>query len=306
MQAYFSEVFPSPCYFVTLLSFACMLPVRIALLITLLLTLLTTPGIAQDYRADRPLYSISAEIVPVKTFAPECGHSATFISSGQYRFQYADLQVRIGMMKLMEMTVALESPALLTRSGGNLRHSAGLASPKLGLKILMKEKEPGTKMGLAFSGGASFNIGSKNFRNTKILPSFRIGMDIDWSAKTNMRINYGVVWMENRKVIDPEGNPVIDPFMTVSAAVIQEVHPKLSVFGEIYALVKYDNFRSDYQAHTGLLIAVKPDVQLDISGGAGLSPASSRGFVSIGFAGLWPAKNRMPTAENQPAPGAVE
>jgi len=252
---------------------------------------------SQNYSIDRPQFAISGEIIPVKTFAIESGTEVEFLRSGHYNFNYKDLTVRISMLKLMEMYFGFTVPAtLIPKSPGSdeMVHNAGFASPKAGVKIIMKEKEEGVRMGLAFIGDASLNFGSKDFRDTKILPSFKIAMDIDWTDRTNMRVNYGIVWLENKAVIDTEGNPAIDPFVLVALGLNRRLNNKLSLFGEFFAQVKYNNFRSSYFAAGGLIIHVKENVQLDISGGAGLSPKSSRGFIKLGWGGLWPVKNLTP------------
>lgn len=242
---------------------------------------------AYVYRADRPQKATSGEIIPLKTFAIESGFGMDFRSKNNYTFNYNQTLIRVGMMKLMEMTVGFKVPATLI----NGKHQAGFASPKVGLKVLMKEKVDGGKMGLAFVGEAGLNFGSKNFKDTKVLPAFRVAMDVDLSDKTNMRINYGAEWRENYKIIDKEGNPVIDPFFVIALNINQAFSEKLIGFVEVFANVKHDNFRNDYLLNAGLIYKLKNNVQIDIAGGAGLSPNSPRGNLQIGFSGLWPKKN---------------
>ncbi|MEZ5008189.1 MAG: transporter [Chitinophagales bacterium] len=243
----------------------------------------TTP---YTYIADRPQLTTSGVILPVKTFAIETGFRANIIDQDNYSFNYNQTLVRIGMMKLMEMTVGFRVPGTL--SNGN--HEIGFASPKAGLKVLMKEKGDGN-MGLAFVGEAGINFGTKNFKDTKVLPAFRVAMDIDLSDKTNMRINYGAEWRENLQVLDTEGNPAIDPFFVVALNVNQQFSDKITAFVEVYANVKHNNFRNDYFLNGGLIYKMKSNVQLDFAAGAGLSPNSPRGNVQIGFSGIWPKKN---------------
>lgn len=239
------------------------------------------------YRADRPQLATSGEILPVKTFAIESGFRVNIIDQNNYAFHYNQTLVRIGMMKLMEMTVGLRVPGTLMAG----KHEIGFASPKIGLKVLMKQKEDGSNMGLAFVGEAGINFGTENFKDTKVLPAFRIAMDIDLNEKTNMRINYGAEWRENRKVLDTEGNPAIDPFFIVALDINREFGDKIIGYLEVYANVKHDNFRSDYLLNGGLIYKLKSNVQLDVAAGAGLSPDSPRGVVQIGFSGVWPKKN---------------
>jgi hypothetical protein len=264
-------------------------------LILLLVFLCFQTAFAQNYKADNPQSTISGVIIPVKTFAIETGFSMQINNKNNYAFNYNETLVRIGMMKLMEMTVGLKIPATL-QTGINNQHNTGFASPKLGLKVLMKEKDGG-KMGLAFVGEAGVNFGSKNFKDTKVLPAFRVAMDIDLSAKTNLRVNYGAEWKENRMVIDPEGNPVIDPFFVIALNLNQTINEHLMAFVEIYANVKHDNFRNDYNLNGGLIYRMQQNMQVHFAAGAGLSPQSPRGNVSVGFAGLWPEKNINPTIE---------
>ncbi|MCP4120918.1 MAG: hypothetical protein GY751_04125 [Bacteroidetes bacterium] len=246
---------------------------------------------ANEPGIDRPMYSFSANVLKLKTFSIETGSAALIADKNTYLFDYQSIKVRFATLKTMEMFVQVRVPGLYQRTDGGNKHRIGLASPATGAKIIMKRKEGEEKMGMAFLGSVTANFGTKEFKNTKLLPQFRIAMDIDWNEKTNMRVNYGVIWLENKSIIDPEDNPVVDPYVTVSTSVCHQVKPKLDIFGEFYALVKFNNFRQDYVLNGGFVIHVKENVQLDISGGAGLSPNSPRGVVNIGFGGIWPKKN---------------
>jgi hypothetical protein len=249
---------------------------------------------AQGYRPDRPYAAKSGYITPVKTFSWEHGSVVEIIDRNNFAFDHIDLNVRIGMMKLMEMSLGISVPAIrdpVLENNDNKPYKIGFASPRLGIKVAMKEKEDQGRMAMAFFGQAGLNFGSEDFKDTKILPAFSIAMDIDWNERTNMRVNYGMIWLENRSVIDPEDNPVIDPYIHVAVDVTGRINDRLAVFGEIFGRVKYNNFRSGYYAAFGTVLHLQDNAQLDISGGAGLSPESSRGFVQIGFSGLWPKKN---------------
>ncbi len=246
------------------------------------------------YRADRPQMTISGEIVPLKTIAFESGVKMDFQKENNYYFNYNKTLLRIGMMKLMEMTVGLKVPGSLI----NRAHQTGFASPKLGLKVLMKKKEDGVKMGIAFIFDGSINFGTNNFKDTKFLPSFRVAADVDFSPKTNLRLNYGAEWKENRLVLDSEGNPAIDPFIILGASLNQTLNEHLIIFFEAFASLKYNNFRNDYLLNAGLIYKLKNNIQFDIAGGAGLSPKSPRGNIQIGFSGLWPKKN-IPVGSRQ-------
>jgi hypothetical protein len=257
--------------------------------------LFVVSAFGQNYKADNPQSAVSGEILPVKTFAIETGFGMQINSKNNYAFNYNETLVRIGMMKLMEMTVGFKIPATL-QTGVIKQHNVGFASPKLGLKVLMKEKNGG-KMGLAFVGEAGINFGSKNYKDTKVLPAFRVAMDVDLSDNTNLRVNYGAEWKENRLVIDPEGNPVIDPFFVIALNLNQTINEKWMAFVEIYANVKHNNFRNDYNLNGGMVYRMKDNMQVHFAAGAGLSPKSPRGNLSVGFAGLWPEKNMNPTLE---------
>lgn len=254
------------------------------------LIVIATPVSAQEVRFDRPLESISADILPVKTIAVESGLAFEYMNSKAFSYRTPDIQARIGMMKLMEMTVGLQVKGIRSSVNGSTSNRVGFVSPVLGLKVTMKEREA-SKIGIAFSGGASLNFGSKQFKDTKILPNFKVAMDVNWNERANTRINYGIAWQENRKVIDPEGKPVIDPFILVALSTIGTITEKLALFGEFSALVKHDNFRSDYFLGGGLLVRSSNDMQFDLSGRAGLSPQSPRFEFRLGFSGIWPKKN---------------
>jgi len=247
--------------------------------------------IAQTYKADRPQAAFSSEIVPLKTFAVETGFSVRLNNAHNYAFNYNETNIRIGMMKLMEMTVGFKVPGTLATSTHPNQHAIGIASPKLGLKVLMKKKEEGVKMGIAFIFDGSINFGTNNFKDAKILPSFRVAADVDFNEKTNLLLNYGAAWLENRLVIDPEGNPVIDPFIVLAGSLSHRFTDQHVLFFGINATIKYNNFRSDYFATGGYIFKLKDNMQIDISASAGLSPNSPRGIINIGFAGCWPKRN---------------
>ena len=242
---------------------------------------------AQEYRADRPQLTLSGDIVPIKTFAVESGFRSYIVDKNEYEFNYNQTWIRIGMMKLMEMTIGIRVPATIM----NAQHEIGLASPKLGLKVFLKQKEAGVKMGIAFIFEGSINFGTDNFKDAKFLPSFRVAADVDFNESTNLRLNYGAEWRENRKIIDPEGNPVIDPFIVLAANLNQDFGEKVTGFVEVFISFKYNDIKSDYIFNGGLIIKPKNNFHIDLSAGAGLSPESPRGIVQVGLSGLWPKRN---------------
>ena len=243
---------------------------------------------AQNYKPDRPQAALSGEIVPLKTFAIETGFDFQINKKGNYSIQYNETLVRIG---LMEMTVGFKIPATLQTNGITNQHQVGFASPKLGMKVFLKQKDEESRMGIAFIFDGSINFGSKNFKDTKILPSFRVAADVDLNEKTNLLLNYGAEWRENWLVIDPEGNPVIDPFIVLAGSISHTFKDKHVLFIGVNASVKYNNFRSDYFAQSGYMLKLKNNMQLDIAASAGLSPKSPRAILQLGFSGIWPKKN---------------
>ena len=278
---------------------------RILIITTIFIVVSIFSSTGQSYRPERPHVARSGYVLPINTFSLEFGSDVEVIDADHLGVNHAQLDLRIGMMKLMEMTFGFSLPGRwqpvddpVVRSNGH-EYIVGFASPKLGVKLTMKEKEEASKMAMAFFGSASLNLGSKRFKDTKVLPAFSVAMDIDWNERTNMRVNYGVVWKENNLVFDPEGNPVIDPFVLVALNVNGRLNDKLSMFGEFHALVKHNNFKSGYYMSGGWIVHLKDNVQLDISGGAGLSPESSLGMARIGFSGLWPKKNISWLADNE-------
>lgn len=248
---------------------------------------------AQSYKSDRPQTAISGEIVPIKTFAIETGFDFQINKKGNYSIQYNETLVRIGMMKLMEMTVGFKIPATLQTNGITNQHQVGFASPKLGMKVFLKQKDENTRMGIAFIFDGSINFGSKDFKDTKILPSFRVAADVDLNEKTNLLLNYGAEWRENWLVIDPEGNPVIDPFIVLAGSISHTFKDKHILFVGVNASVKYNNFRSNYFAQSGYMLKLKNNMQLDVAASAGLSPKSPRAILQLGFSGVWPKKNMI-------------
>lgn len=239
------------------------------------------------YKPDLAQMTISGEIVPIKTVAVESRFLEEIIEKDNYAFNLNETLIRIGMMELMEMTVGFRVPATLINGQSNF----GMASPKLGLKVFLKRKSIDSKMGIIFAFDGSINFGTEDFKDTKILPSFRVAADVDFSSKTNLRLNYGAAWKENRLVLDPEGNPVIDPFIELAGSINQKLGKRVILYVEVAASLKYNNFRSSYFLNTGLQIPVKKNVFVHVGGGAGLSPDSPRGSVQVGFSGLWPKKN---------------
>lgn len=250
---------------------------------------LTTFAQAQTIQTDRPQFAVSGNLQPVKTFNVETGVAATFVDKEHLLMNYNVTSFRIGMMPLMEMNVTLRAPGYIDRLAEV--HQAGFASPRLGLKVRMKEKTETSKLGLAFVGSTSINFGSKQFKDTKILPAFRVAMDIDATEKINLRVNYGVQWLEDKSILDPEDNPVINPFIVLALNSNFVITEKTTLFAEYFANLKYNNLRNDHYIHAGCLFKVADNLQIDISGGAGLSPRTPRGFVNLGFSGWWPKKN---------------
>ncbi len=244
---------------------------------------------SQVYKADRPHQIITGEIIPEKTFAVESGISALIMDKNNYSFNYNTTHLRLGMMPLMEMTASFSIPAIYFKP--TKYHNAGIASPRIGAKIYMKQKSEDSKSSLIFFFDASVNIGTNDFKDSKVLPQFRVAMDIDVNERTNLILNYGLRWLENQAIIDEEDNPAIDHFLVAGGMISNEVKEKLKLFAEFIAQVKHNDLKQDYRINGGFIYNLKDNIQIDFSAGAGLSPNSSRGNINIGFAGLWPKKN---------------
>jgi hypothetical protein len=182
--------------------------------------------------------------------------------------------IRIGLLKTMELRLSTEFRSVKTSFGGTAGGDttiSGLAGIALGTKVGITQEEGAIpETALLLTLGLP-EIGSENFRPASVAPSFLLAMRNGLSSAVNLYYNLGAYW----DGATPSGTGQYGISLGVSLS------NNLSAFGEIYGNLKTGALPL-HATDAGLALVVDPCIQLDLSGGVGITPSAPDYFINAG------------------------
>jgi hypothetical protein len=238
---------------------------------------------------DRPDQTESAETVPSGFVQVETGWVFARGDADGVRVQAHQAPgtlVRIGALDWMEIRAGW---------GGYEREEVGLGPAKtevdgasdaeLGAKFVL-HRESGWRPQAALLAGVSLPVGDDAFSSERADPSFRFSLAHTLSDRFALGYNVGMAWetsLESSGDRDTLSNYLYT--LALGIGLTERLGTFAEVFGEVGASA------DGSPAHSfdgGFTYLVRPNVQLDLSGGVGLSAAADDWFVGAGVSFRFP------------------
>lgn len=232
---------------------------------------------------DRPDQTESSDIVPKHALQVETGllveNDANNLFSTQ-SFTYNTTLLRFGLLDNLELRAGLDY-ARETNTVNNTSISStfsGISPLYTGFKVKVAE-EKGWAPQVAFLGGLAFPFTANADRKTNnTAVGMRFAFSHTLSDRFSLGYNLGAEW---------DGDSPV-PGYYYSAALGMGVTDKLGAFIESYGLVP-ESGGAEHLLDAGVTYLVLSNLQLDLSGGIGLSDAAIQNFISFGLSILIPS-----------------
>ncbi|KAA9332804.1 transporter [Adhaeribacter soli] len=233
---------------------------------------------------DRPSVGDASKVVPPGTVQIEAGFyyesdKTNFIEEKE--LHYPDVLIRVGVLKFAEL-----------RLRGRLKHvSLAPAEDQFPWEISqtgLDDIMAGTKIQLWQGNGvlptaalqADFRLpaGNKYFKSEKVEPKLRLNFRNKLSEKLSLSYNLGVEWEENE---NPAEKKTFNHIGLYSLALNYKITDNFKVFVEPFAEFRENDMQQSIDA--GLAYNIKPNLQVDLYSGVGLSEEAPDFFVSAGI-----------------------
>jgi len=214
----------------------------------------------------RPDQTTGTNVVPQHTLQLESGlryqHGRTVRA-----YNYPTLMARYGLFKQLELRVSASVQDSVPVD--NRRHPWGIGPPELGARLHLWQQH-GLLPEAAFTAAATLPVGKEALRPSSPEARLRLGFTNSLTSKLALTYTYGYGWLPDAR----EQKYALKLGATFS--------DRLSGYGEFFGTTTSGS-SPDNEADAGLLWLLKPNLQLDIAAGIGLSRAAPSFFVTTGF-----------------------
>ena len=231
---------------------------------------------------DRPDQTESAKIVPTKSLQIETGAVIEWSDADNKSININSTLLRYGMADNFELRFGFgRSVDISSLNSGNTKDYYWLPID-CGFKVFISEQQ-GWIPRTAFLGNLSYrlNNGNNGFDADYINPSFRFTFANELAGPVSLGYNIGVHWD------DVESKDRLKASLYFSFAAGISISDQLGYFAEIYGDFS-DDQPNPFLFDTGITHLIRPNFQLDFSGGIRLNNNAPRGFISAGFSWLIP------------------
>ena len=225
-----------------------------------------------DIVTDRPDQTESSVVVPVGYLQIESGAIYTRIDEQESEFIYNTTLFRYGLLPWLELRLVQDiGQRQLALDGGELT-SMGFFPLRLGTKVhLLNERGLVPETALLYE--AELPTGSSEFKPEGASHTIRALLSYTLTESIDLGTNLGINVEDQQKGVSP--------VYTLSFGF--QLTDRLSAFTEVYGLFEREG-EDRHGFDGGFLYLLRPNLQLDISAGAGITEAADDGFISAGFA----------------------
>jgi hypothetical protein len=252
-----------------------------------------SPGAAQEQPpelvTDRPDQTESAEVVPRGFFQLEAGWVHTVDDEDGVTDRSDDIGnflLRIGIFENVELRLGWNGFTARDRRAVSVDESqSGLRDADLGAKIKLAE-ERGARPQIALLGALVLPVGDDEVSESRFDPAFRFAFAHTLSDRLGVGYNLGMVW-ESEADDDGERKLLSSAIYTLASgvAITDTVSAYVELFGSIPATASGTPSNS---FDGGFVWLVRPNLQLDIEAGVGLSSAAADWFIGAGLSVRFP------------------
>ena len=250
-------------------------------LIPLILLLITFTVKAQEtvpkLITDRPDQTESSTVVPFRSLQIETGfvmENDESTISKHTSFAYNTTLLRYGLFENMELRLGLEylGEKIIYKNIDLQDTYSGISPLYLGFKTKIAE-ENGWMPEIAFLGAMVLPFtADKEYKPSYPAANMRFSFAHTLSDRFSLGYNLGAEW---------DGESVI-PSYFYSIALGIGITDKLGMFIESYGLILEEG-KGEHLLDMGFTYLIKPNIQLDISGGIGLNDETINNFISAGL-----------------------
>lgn len=262
---------------------------KILLYLRVILLAFLLPGMASaqdeaDLITDRPDQTESAEVVPLYTLQVETGVVLEWQEKGEYSFiinaDYGGTLLRFGFHRILEARLGTGISQIRSKAPGMVMNELhGMAPLVLGLKAKVLVGN-GLIPDLALI--ASYQVpgtGHEEFASEKLVQTYLAAFAHTLTENAGLGYNLGF----EHDAFDKKSAFFYSAVIGFSAGekmgLFLETYGSKSWFGgDPQTIIPWDS-----RADAGLTYLVLPNLQLDLSGGIGLSEFAPKGFISTGF-----------------------
>lgn len=238
-------------------------------------------SMAQDTGAiqtDRPDQTESPYVVPRGMVQVEVGSAYEEAVPSVSDWVHPTSLIKYGVNDKFELRLITDLGT--EKTGGE--SSTGLRPVTIGFKSVLGE-ERGILPKISFIGHLTLpNVASAGQKSTYYANSYRFLCQHTLSNKVNISYNFGAEW---------DGITAIPTFIyTLSTGI--SISEKMGSFIEVYCFAPQTS-TADHLADAGLTYLITNNVQLDASGGIGLTDNSPNYFISAGLSFRFNTKQKV-------------
>lgn len=258
------------------------------------------PAMAQDTPVspapglvtDRPDQTESPVAVPAGLVQVESGLTLTVHDAGPYETRIVEgpgTLVRVGLGRRAELRLAWDGWIDEDRDpddeqlGERTRDGAG--DGEVGVKVGLRS-EAGAWPETALLVGVSLPVGDGAFSSDRLDPAIRLAFGHTLTERLSLGYNVGVDWSS-----EPGDEGVRETFsrLVYTVALGTALTERLGAFVELFGVEPVDApAGSEVSVDGGLTYLLRPNLQLDLSAGAGLNEEAPDAFVGAGVSYRWP------------------
>ena len=250
-------------------------------ILTLILVIYSISSLAQDAPpelvTDRPDQTESSSVVPHKSLQIETGFILENDENDSYKqqtFVYNSTLLRYGLLERMELRLGLAylSEEVKIKNTDTTNTSTGLSPLYAGFKIAIVE-ESGWIPEIAFLGGLVMPFTAHDdFKAAYSAPAGRFAFTHTLSERFSLGYNLGAEWYGE--------TAVPDYFYSIALGI--GITDKIGAYIEAFGFLREEG-RDNHLIDGGFTWLVLPNLQLDLSGGLGLTEESIDNYLSFGL-----------------------
>jgi hypothetical protein len=233
---------------------------------------------------DRPDATESAVVVPRGYFQFELGwtHSESDSEGEEIAADsFPQLLARIGLSRRIELRLGFDGYEWeeTDLSGDEIDSREGVKDTSIGVKVGLFE-EKGARPQMALLGTLNFPTGAEEFTESRLLPELRMAFSNTLTERLSLGYNVGAFWFTEEEENGTERTSA-NAIWSVSLGI--GITERLTGFVEALGNPVLSALGSSSAAvDGGLTYLVRPNVQLDLYGGSGLSGDAPDWFVGLG------------------------
>lgn len=232
---------------------------------------------------DRPDQTESAQLVGRGLFQLEAGGTHVVEGNGSAAAlrlsNVGGALLRIGVFDPAELRLGFVGWQHASSEGGTA--ASGFGDLAVGTKVRIAHGE-GLSPAIALIGGILIPVGDADFRADGVDPTVRLALAHDLGGGYGLGYNAGAAWTT---ATDANGAETTETGLIYSIALGRELLPRLAAFIEAYGVQGVTGDAGSWLAlDGGVTVPLRVNLQLDVSGGVGLSAGAADWFLSAGFA----------------------